>query len=278
MPVTVESAMASHPGHVRETNEDAVLVDPPVFAVADGMGGHARGELASRFAIEALQRFRGATAVTSESVLVAIATANDRIRAHTVREPEAEGMGTTLVGLALIRDSEGDALLGFNVGDSRLYELSESGLHQVSTDHSEFEYLRREEGFAADEAARRARPHVLTRALGADESVRTDTWRITPCVGHRYLLCSDGLTREVSDEQIRGDLERHADGQDVVDALVSAALANGGRDNVSVVVVDVVDVDVRSAADSSDAGDDTQPREAVSNLDGEDTIPKKVGR
>ena len=247
-------------GRVRERNEDAVLAVAPVFAVADGMGGHDAGDLASALAIAGLQRFEGAAAVDAGSVLAALHEANRDIfsRAGAVA---GEGMGTTVVGIALSRDdAAADALLLFNVGDSRAYRLRDGELVQLSEDHSLVAELVIRGDITSAQAQTDSRRNVVTRALGIDESVEIDEWFVEPMVGDRYLMCSDGLTGEVSDVDIAGVLGMAVAPADAANALVQLALAAGGRDNVSAVVVDIDRVGQVDSSIDADTEERDEPK------------------
>lgn len=264
MTLSARFGAATDIGLVRERNEDAVLAVAPVFAVADGMGGHQDGHLASALAIAGLGRFEGAAAVDAGSVLAALHEANRDIfvRAET---GASEGMGTTVVGIALSRnDAAADSLLLFNVGDSRAYRLRDGELRQLSEDHSLVAELVLKGDLSSAEAQTDSRRNVVTRALGIDETVEIDQWFVEPMVGDRYLMCSDGLTGEVSDLEIAETLRTIAAPAKAADVLVEMALSAGGRDNVSAVVVDIEGVgQVESAID-----EDTDHRDlAPSNLE-----------
>jgi len=253
--VFVRCSAVTDVGRLRERNEDAVLADPPVFAVADGMGGHQAGDVASALAIAGLEQFRGAAAVDARSVITALREAN-----RTIFDRSATGrgdvMGTTVVGLALSRDQASDALLLFNVGDSRAYRLRHGDLLQLSQDHSLVAELVTAGELTAAEAQVDQRRNVVTRALGVDGSIDIDEWLVEPEVGDRYLMCSDGLTGEVSDQDIGAVLRLGTSPDEAAGVLVRMALDAGGHDNVSVVVVDIEAVgDVDNGIDA-----DTDPR------------------
>ncbi len=236
----ITAGSASHVGHVRVGNEDALYRGRRVWAVADGMGGHAAGEVASGLAIEQVRLLDASPADLDEvAVRAAVDAANDAVLAHTRRHPATRGMGTTLVGAALVATADGPRLCVFNVGDSRAYRLSHGHLAQVSVDHSEIEELRALGIITAAEARVHPLRNVVTRCLGMPEPPDADTWLVRPRPGDRLLLCSDGLTGEVSDGAIGLLLLTVADPQEAADGLVDAALAAGGQDNVTVVVLDV---------------------------------------
>jgi protein phosphatase len=246
---------ATDVGRVRTSNQDQLLVASPLFAVADGMGGHAAGEVASLTAIEALKAaFNGDG---SASALVAAAEhANRSVWDRAQAEPGLRGMGTTLVALALVEEDGEQRLAIINVGDSRVYLLRDSEIEQLTTDHSLVQELIDDGQLSEAEADYHPQRHVLTRALGVDADVRVDCLQILPVKGDRYVLCSDGLSREVSDAQLASVLRRLADPEDAAKELVAQARAHGGNDNITVVVVDVADDDNRAATASSALAED----------------------
>lgn len=235
----VEFGSGTDVGAVRERNEDAVLAVPPLFAVADGMGGHAAGDVASRLALTRLSTACGRPGVRPEDLLAAIDAANDAIMAFAEQHLEALGMGTTLSGICL-GDVAGSAhWLVFNVGDSRVYRLANGVLAQVTTDHSEVQELLTEGRITAEEARVHPLRNVVTRSLGTRPAPVPDVWVLPMQPGETFLVCSDGLPLEVSDEEIAGVLGRGLAPQQAADALVAMAVQAGGRDNVSAVVVAV---------------------------------------
>ncbi|UOE45419.1 PP2C family protein-serine/threonine phosphatase [Agromyces larvae] len=256
-----ESAVLSHSarsdvGRVRQVNEDAVLAEAPVYVVADGMGGHARGDAASRAALDTFRRHLDFGApVRPEQVLDAIHTANTAVRALSAEGEEGTAVaGTTLAGVALVDagDAGGLRWMAFNVGDSRIYAWDGRRLEQVSVDHSAVQELVDAGVISADEAERHPDRNVITRALGADDWVDPDVW-LLPATGRQvFLLCTDGLTKELGADQIAGILAAGAHGS--AGELVDAAVARGGRDNVSVVVIE-------SQIGSVSAGDDETTRD-----------------
>lgn len=233
---------AIHVGQVRQVNQDNLWTEDGLFAVADGMGGHRGGEVASALALEGLRE--AFTERTSEALIAAIQHANDRVVAAG-EDPELRGMGTTLAVLALVRDGDNEVLTIANVGDSRIYLLrSESEeLEQISEDHSLVATLQRQGQLSKDEAAAHPQRNIITRALGIDTTVLVDSWDLVPVRGDRYLICSDGLVNEVEDSRIAATLRRLADPSEAAAELVRLANEHGGRDNISVVVVDIVEAD-----------------------------------
>jgi protein phosphatase len=231
-------ATATDRGRVRPDNEDSLLAAPPLFLVADGMGGRAGGAEASRLAVGTFERFIGGDPPGAEEVLAAVADANTAILAAAA-EPGYEGMGTTLVGLALVAEGDAACWLAFNIGDSRLYRLCGDRLEQVSVDHSEVQELIGAGLIGADQRRGHPRGHLITRALGIRRLAQVDTWLLGQEPGERFLLCSDGLTDEVADDDIARLLAAGPDPVEAADLLVQAAVEAGGRDNVTVVVVEV---------------------------------------
>jgi PPM family protein phosphatase len=234
----VSVGAASHTGLVRERNEDSALRIQDLFAVADGMGGHAAGDVASRLAIAALMRLGGRDDISPDEVVAAIAAANDDILAAIDSDQRQAGMGTTLTGLAIIDRSSDPRWLVFNVGDSRVYRFAADELTQVSVDHSEVCELVAAGRLSVAEAKHYPRRNVVTRSLGLVPAPAADVWVLAPAAPERFLVCSDGLTLELSDESIAAVLRAESDPQRAADRLVAATLDAGGRDNVTVVVVD----------------------------------------
>jgi PPM family protein phosphatase len=248
-------AAATDVGRMRKNNEDSYLSSQPVAAVADGMGGHSAGEVASAIAIEELAALRdrgpweNETAATDD-LKQAILRANLRIREMAARDRKLNGMGTTLV--ALLED--GDMVHVANVGDSRGYLLRQGELSQVTVDHSLVQELVDDGRLSPEDAERHPQRSVITRALGIDPEVEFDLFTYKLQVGDRLLLCSDGLSDVVEPAQIRKVLLKVPSAQRATRELVSVANANGGPDNITVIVVDAVD---ESAAIVDDGGDTT---------------------
>jgi PPM family protein phosphatase len=230
---------ATDVGLVRANNQDRFLVAEPLFAVADGMGGHAAGEVASATAVTALKE--AFTERTPDGLVAASRAANRAVWDQAQADTELRGMGTTLVTLALVGEAGSEELAVTNIGDSRLYLLRLGELVQVTTDHSLVGELVAEGSITEAEAEVHPRRHVLTRALGVDPDVPVDLLTVELHQGDRFLLCSDGLSREVTDDQAASVLRRLADPEEAAKELVRQAKDHGGNDNVTVVVVDVVD-------------------------------------
>jgi protein phosphatase len=238
--VTVlRSGSASHVGRVRALNEDRAVESLTLYAVADGMGGHAGGEVAARTAVDALAD-SFSRQPTARGLVEAMRQANTAVFQQSLVEEDLRGMGTTLVAVALVHTDDGDRLVLANVGDSRAYRYRDGSIEQLTMDHSVAEQLVARGEITAAEAAVHPHRHILTRALGIGPEVEVDVWQIVPVEGDRYLLCSDGLSNEVSSERIGGVLESTRDPQDAAEVLVRLANEHGGSDNITVVVVDVI--------------------------------------
>jgi protein phosphatase len=233
---------ATDVGRVRTTNEDSVLASAPVFVVADGMGGHAAGEVASQVALEALRSALPASAAADlPTVAAAVQTSNREVYRRASADAGLRGMGTTMTGIVLRRgdDPTEERATVVNVGDSRTYVLRGGELRQVTRDHKYVEELVAAGEITAEEARIHPRRNIVTRALGIDPYVEVDTWELDARAGDRFLVCSDGLFDEVDDTLIASVLASVSDPQRVADELVHLANDSGGRDNISVVVVDV---------------------------------------
>ncbi len=229
--------LSTHVGQ-RAENQDRCLAAPPLFAVADGMGGHAAGAAASELAVTAL-----ATAVDGPTVAIpalrrALGAADARIRALGADDPEPPA-GTTVAGVALIENGGGLFWAAFHIGDSRIYRWSAGGWEQISTDHSLVQELVDGGEISAAQAAAHPQRHVITRALGLGPHCEADYTLLPVEGGERFLLCSDGLTGELSDARIAEVVASGADPEAAAELLVAEAVAAGGHDNVSAVVVHV---------------------------------------
>jgi PPM family protein phosphatase len=249
----------SDTGRRRLRNEDASVCDPPLFAVADGMGGAQAGELASHLAATALsERERGIRG--EEAVAELVQAANERVYRRAVEDPTAAGMGTT-VTVALFDGESGTIAVG-HVGDSRAYRIRDGRLEQLTADHSLVAELVRSGRLTPEQAADHPHRSVITRALGTEASVDVDTFTMETAPGDLYLLCSDGLTTMVRDDEILA-LSDGADREPVsiARALVDAANRAGGEDNITVVVFEVEEGDEapETVAEPADAAAATPP-------------------
>jgi PPM family protein phosphatase len=226
-----EQAYVTDTGRQRDANEDTFLARPPVFAVADGMGGAQAGEVASRLAAEVAEEAdRGETG--PEAYLRGIAeVANDRIHALAERDTAHSGMGTTFTA-ALV---EGEDVSFAHVGDSRAYLFRDGELRMLTSDHSLVEELRRQGRLTDEQAEDHPQRSIITRALGPEPRVEIDTMTYRAQPGDVYLLCSDGLTTMVTDERIGEVLASSAGLREAADRLVAEANEAGGRDNITVV-------------------------------------------
>ncbi len=231
-------------GVVRQANQDAAMANGSLFVVADGMGGHRGGEVASGITTV---HFNSTESVGSVQELHdAVHAANELIRARGEKDPDLTNMGTTVVAMGVLPTSEADETLRFaaaNVGDSRLYLFENGELQQISRDHSLVAELARAGQITEEEAATHPQRNVVTRALGPESDVEVDTWELPARLGQRYLLCSDGLINEVSDATISEKLGSIDDPAAVAKTLVDLANESGGRDNITVLILDVVEAE-----------------------------------
>jgi serine/threonine protein phosphatase PrpC len=223
-------------GLYREMNEDSFIAADPIFAVADGMGGHEAGEVASSVCVRTLAAVpelaageRHATASVLQQCLFAADAG--------IREATGSRAGTTLSGVVVVEKLGVPYWLVLNIGDSRTYRLSRGSFSQVSVDHSAVQELVDAGQITPAQAAVHPRRHVVTRALGTGDETEADFWLLPIEEGDRMLVCSDGLNGELSDDQIAGILGSEADPQAAVDELIQAALRSGGRDNVTAIVI-----------------------------------------
>jgi protein phosphatase len=233
---------ATDVGLVRSNNQDKLLVADGLYAVADGMGGHAAGEVASATAVKALEAaFEASDHHSAEALLNAVVAANRAVWEQAQSHRGMQGMGTTLVTLAVVeRQDSTRALAIAHIGDSRAYMYRQGELTQLTVDHSFVQELVADGQISQAQAAVHPQRHVLTRALGVEPVVEVDLIPVEPRHGDRYLLCSDGLPREVTDDEIASVLQSVEDPGSAASMLVGLAIAHGGSDNVSVVVIDVL--------------------------------------
>jgi protein phosphatase len=246
---TLRGGGSTDVGRVRQVNEDRFLVADVLFAVADGVGGHQAGEVASQMSIETLEEdFREPT---TAGLVTAVKAANDAVWQLAQSNAEKRGMGTTMTAMALVQDEGNEQLAVANVGDSRAYLFQHGELVQITDDHSLVGELVREGRLTPEEAHVHPQRSIITRALGMDPDIEVDSWQLVPYRGDRFLLCTDGLTNELSDERIASTLRQLRDPQEAARDLVRQARAAGGNDNITVVVVDVVDDDGRAETASA---------------------------
>lgn len=221
-------------GYVRDHNEDSLIIIPPLFAVADGMGGHEAGEIASEITVNTLAEL-APSHLDAEGLTAAVEAANYNVMKAPRQGIGRDGMGTTLTAAML----EGERLLIAQVGDSRAYLLHKGHLQQITRDHSLMADLIEAGQITPEEARVHPNRSVITRAIGSDIHMRPDIYELNVDAGDRILLCSDGLSSMISNNAIESIMRRQSDAQHCADELVAAALENGGADNVTVVVADV---------------------------------------
>jgi len=259
--VELHYGAATDVGQVREVNEDSYLAAPPLFVVADGMGGHDGGDVASRIVVEEFARLaeegydprRG-----SQAVAETLAACHERITAYAEAQVRRTGRdfqaGTTAVVALLVEDDAPDGgtpnWLLANVGDSRIYRFVDGDLEQVSVDHSLVQELVDEGMLTREEMAVHPARHVVTRALGGPELEDADYFLLPLPSAERLVLCSDGVTEMIDDDEVAAILAEATDPRDAADRLVEAAVRAGGRDNATAVVVDVMGLERESGYDS----------------------------
>lgn len=236
MKVAVGSS--THPGQVRDNNEDSFLVDErlALFAVADGLGGHQAGEIASRDALEAMRAAVAGGAPLNEAILAA----NRSVYERAAADESLRGMATTVTAVV---PAGGAAVLIGQVGDSRAYLLRDGELHRLTEDHSLVEELVREGRITPEQAAVHPQRAIITRALGLDPNVEVDLSTTDVRAGDRLVLCSDGLTTMVREREIEQVARSETDPLRAAERLVDRANEAGGEDNITVVVLDVLEVD-----------------------------------
>ena len=258
--LTLAIGAATDTGNLRGQNEDAHIAEQNLFAVADGMGGHNAGEVASAMAIEHLRSVALSGVTSAEAFAQVVRDLNGAIYSSATSTTDQRGMGTTLTAAALLTSTsdtdQPSQIVIANVGDSRTYLLRSGELRQMSVDHSYVQELVTEGLLTVDEARTHPRRNIVTRALGIDEQVSVDTWTIPMFDGDRFMLCSDGLVDEVPLDEITEMMREHSAPQHVAERLVSAAKRHGGRDNITVIVVDV---NINAAAQEVVANPDTAP-------------------
>lgn len=251
-------------GRRRETNQDSYVVTPPVFAVADGMGGHSAGEVASEAVARRLADLGGPKHVSDADIISALGDAVDDIELDA---GESElGAGTTVTGVMFGNDPGEPSWRVFNIGDSRVYQYFRGALTQLTVDHSVVQHLLDTGVITPEEAEYHPHANVITRAVGFNEEPAPDFSGLALIPGQRLLICSDGLTKELTDIGIQHFLGTAPTAEEAARQLVQSALDNAGRDNVTVVVIDVHAVgdsrdtqDLSSAALSADEASGYQP-------------------
>lgn len=260
--MNVSVGAKSDVGRVRKANEDAMLVDAPLFVVADGMGGHLAGDVASATAIETIKRSAKDQPPKEPSHLESyVRAANRAIWDKALEDSQLQGMGTTCTLLFL----DGDTAHLAHVGDSRAYLLRDGDVTQLTEDHTLVERMVREGKLQRDQASRHPQRSIITRALGVEADVEVDLLAFDVAQGDRLLLCSDGLSSMIEDGAIREILADAADAEDAANRLIDAALDAGGEDNVTVVVLDFLADGALAPAPAAARREDTTPRRSLSD-------------
>ncbi len=235
----LKSAAGTNVGLIRPQNEDSYHCEHPLYVVADGLGGHAAGEVASEMVVNRLREVTVADDATVEDaqqqLAEAVRDANRRIHTSATEDAEHAGMGTTVTAAIAV----GDTLCFAHVGDSRAYLFRDGELEHITEDHTPVQRAVRAGVISADEALRHPSRHVLAQAVGLDADVEVDTPTLDLKAGDRILFCSDGLTDPVPDPTLQRLLGTFDTPQAAVDGLIKAALNGGGPDNVTLIVVDV---------------------------------------
>jgi protein phosphatase len=261
-------------GMVRQQNEDSYLAEENLYVVADGMGGHNAGEVASALAVTTLKAGARSGIDSVERFRELVQQANTAIYTASLDDSTQSGMGTTLTALSIVAGEEPRVLVA-NVGDARTYLWRNGALTRLSVDHSYVQELVNEGIITPEEARVHPRRNIVTRALGIDRSVVVDVFSHVVRTGDRIVLCSDGLVDEVSDADIAIVLGQHSDPQDTSEALVMVANTAGGRDNTTVIVIDVLD-DISEPV-VLPTPDNTTPMEALAPMQVALAKKSKVG-
>lgn len=250
--LTVISGHRSDVGRVRPHNEDSVLAGDRVWAVADGMGGHAAGDLASAMVIDGLRPLDGRPELRPSDIVETLHAVNERILDHGHQNPDVRGLGSTVTGLAVVSVGGADHWAVFNVGDSRVYREADGVLARATVDHSEAEELILEGVITPEQARTHRARNIVTRSLGQPDTPQVDLWLLPQTPGERFIICSDGLNGELTDESIHEILNVSVDPELAAVSLVEAAIRGGGRDNITAIVLNV-------GGDAPDSGQ-TNPR------------------
>jgi len=235
--VRLSVAAVTDVGRKRAVNEDSLLAEGAVYIVADGMGGHEAGDLASAAIIDEFTELATRDSVSIDDVTRAVERAHQSVLA--ISDTTTRGAGSTLTGIVLVEHDGLAQWLVVNIGDSRVYRMLDGELTQLTVDHSVVQQLISEGSLTQEEAETYIGRNVITRAVGSPDSP-PDFWLHPVITGERLVICSDGLTGELGDETIRAGLTVSGGTQEAADALLAQALESGGRDNVSLIIVDVV--------------------------------------
>lgn len=238
--VTISWAAATEVGNHRAQNEDSFSVGSPVFSVADGMGGHSAGDVASDAVVRRLAELEGPGFASLDALEAALEKSVEDLR--QILAEDQRGAGTTVTGVALVHEGTELQWAAFNIGDSRVYALINGDFSQVTVDHSVVQQLVDAGQITREEADYHPHSNVITRAVGISDAPIPDYVSLPVVAGMRIMLCSDGLTKELTDVGIEHFLRTAATATDAVDDLMKAALTNSGRDNVTIVTIDVLGV------------------------------------
>lgn len=262
----IRSSAASNTGYARELNEDSFIAEYPTYLVADGMGGHDAGDRASAAVIDVFRSLSGRDDVAVEEVLALAKTGHDVV----LRSTGSDNAGTTLTGVIAVQASGMRQWLVLNIGDSRVYRMTGHHLEQLTVDHSLTQELLDRGELTREEARTFAGRNVITRAFGDGES-EIDTRLIPITPRERLLVCSDGLTVELQDTQIARGLTQHEQSGDAATWLIDEALEAGGRDNITVIIVDTIQQQAVAVDPPTNSGND----EAVEHTLDARTAPSK---
>ncbi|QRY39498.1 serine/threonine-protein phosphatase [Microbacterium hominis] len=265
VPIVVRAGAATHTGLRRRVNEDAFLAQAPLFLVADGMGGHDAGDRASAAVVAEFAHLVGGASLAIDQMRTALRRARARVEAIA---SDGRAAGTTLAGVVVAEVGGVGYWLTVNVGDSRTYRFANGVLEQISVDHSVVQELLDAGVLSGADAATDSRRNEITRAIGAGSDGQADYWMVPAAPGDRILVCSDGLSGELSAERLRDILADESDPDAAATRLIHEALVHGGRDNITAVVVDALAVsgydDVYDTAPAGarrgDVDGDTRPR------------------
>ena len=270
------TAVVTDTGRRRLGNEDAYVWRPPLFAIADGMGGAKAGEIAAGIAAGTLEGARSGT-LDAEDVASLIADANLRIWERSLSDPATAGMGTTIT-VALVEEEAGAVVFG-HVGDSRAYRMRDGVLEQITTDHSLVAELVESGVLTPEEAERHPQRSAITRALGTERAVEPDVFTIEAAPGDLFLLCSDGLSDMLTEDRIAAAIER-ADGDPEAagDELVKDANAQGGDDNITVLLFEILEGDPEPAEDDAADSEQAAAEGAGADTETEEPPPEPGGR
>lgn len=258
-------------GNRRETNQDTYVAMAPLFAVADGMGGHSAGEIASAAVVRRLAEIEDERLITAKDVEVALAEAVQDI--ETEAGETDLGAGTTVTGVTFGVDPATPSWLVFNIGDSRVYQHFRGALSQITIDHSVVQHLIDTGAITADEAEVHPHANVITRAVGFNEDPVPDYTHLALIPGQRMLICSDGLSKELTEIGIQHFLGSAETAQEAAETLIDQALGNSGRDNVTVIVIDV-----HAVGDAQDATDLAHTRVPFNTATDTEEVPRLAGK